>query len=181
MTMLEDDDMVVQALRAGARGYLVKGAAQREILDAIRGVHAGQAVIGSDVARRLAGARRRRGRPRTRSPTSPTASATSSTCSPPAPAPTQIADRLGLSDKTVRNHLSNIFTKLEASTAPRPSSRLAPPGSHDKREHAARGDEVRTPVPGSRSLPGYHLRPLRYLKPMRNTSCLGGMLPRHLR
>ena len=55
MTMLEDDDMVVQALRAGARGYLVKGAAQREILDTIRGVHAGQAVIGADIARRLGG------------------------------------------------------------------------------------------------------------------------------
>lgn len=37
MTMLEDDDMIVQALRAGARGYLVKGATHREILDTIRG------------------------------------------------------------------------------------------------------------------------------------------------
>ena len=53
MTMLEDDDAVVQALRAGARGYLVKGARQNEILDVVRGVNAGRAVIGATVARQL--------------------------------------------------------------------------------------------------------------------------------
>jgi DNA-binding NarL/FixJ family response regulator len=113
MTMLEDDDMIVQALRAGARGYLVKGAAQREILDTIRGVHAGQAVIGSDIARRLAGL------VGGSAPEDPfpdltdrereildllAAGATT----------TQIADRFGLSPKTVRNHLSSTFTKIEA-------------------------------------------------------------------
>ena len=113
MTMLEDDDMIVQALRAGARGYLVKGAAQREILDTIRGVHAGQAVIGSDIARRLAGL------VGGAAPKDPfpdltdrereildllAAGATTS----------QIADRFGLSPKTVRNHLSSTFTKIEA-------------------------------------------------------------------
>ena len=114
MTMLEDDDMVVQALRAGARGYLVKGAAQREILDAIRGVHAGQAVIGSRHRAPARRPRRRPPRPRTPSPTSPTASARSSTCSPAGATTIQIADRLGLSPKTVRNHLSSTFTKIEA-------------------------------------------------------------------
>ena len=113
MTMLEDDDMIVQALRAGARGYLVKGATQREILDTIRGVQAGQAVIGSDIARRLAGL--------------------VGGSAPKDPFPdltdrereildllaggattTQIADRFGLSPKTVRNHLSSTFTKIEA-------------------------------------------------------------------
>lgn len=43
MTMLEDDDAVGQALRAGARGYLVKGSPQAEIVETIRGVHAGRA------------------------------------------------------------------------------------------------------------------------------------------
>lgn len=113
MTMLEADDMVVQALRAGARGYLVKGAPQREIVDTIRGVHAGRAVIGSDIARRLA--------------------ALVGGSAPADPFPdltdrerevldllaagattTQIADRFGLSPKTVRNHLSSTFTKIEA-------------------------------------------------------------------
>jgi DNA-binding NarL/FixJ family response regulator len=111
MTMLEDDDAVGQALRAGARGYLVKGAPQAEIVDAIRGVHAGRAVIGAATAKQL----------------------NSVFGSSPAPDPfpdltprerdvlqalaagattSQIAASLGLSGKTVRNHLSNIFTKL---------------------------------------------------------------------
>jgi DNA-binding NarL/FixJ family response regulator len=113
MTMLEDDDMVVQALRAGARGYLVKGATQREILDTVRGVHAGQAVIGTDVARRLGGLVAApaladpfpdlTGREREILNLLASGAAT-----------TQIAARLGLSPKTVRNHLSSVFTKIEA-------------------------------------------------------------------
>jgi DNA-binding NarL/FixJ family response regulator len=111
MTMLEDDDAVGQALRAGARGYLVKGAPQTEIVETIRGVHAGRAVIGAATAKQLG---------------SVFAAGT-----PPDPFPeltprehsvlealaggattSQIATRLGLSEKTVRNHLSSIFTKL---------------------------------------------------------------------
>ena len=113
MTMLEDDDMIVQALRAGARGYLVKGATQHEILDTIRGVHAGQAVIGSDIARRLpslvGGSAVKDPFPdltdREREILDLLAAGATTT---------QIADRFGLSPKTVRNHLSNTFTKIEA-------------------------------------------------------------------
>jgi DNA-binding NarL/FixJ family response regulator len=79
MTMLEDDDAVLQALRAGARGYLVKGARQNEILDVIRGVHAGRAVIGAPwrgSSRRWWRAARRRSR-------SPTSRRESGTSSPP--------------------------------------------------------------------------------------------------
>jgi DNA-binding NarL/FixJ family response regulator len=112
MTMLEDDDAVGQALRAGARGYLVKGAPQAEIVDAIRGVHAGRAVIGAATAKQLNNLFG--GNP---APTDPfpeltprerdvlQALAAGATTS-------QIAASLGLSGKTVRNHLSNIFTKL---------------------------------------------------------------------
>jgi DNA-binding NarL/FixJ family response regulator len=112
MTMLEDDDAVVQALRAGARGYLVKGARQNEILDVIRGVHAGRAVIGATVARQLA-ALVAGGAPvepfpdltaRERDVLAALAGGASTA---------QIAGRLGLSDKTVRNHVSSILTKLE--------------------------------------------------------------------
>ena len=112
MTMLEDDDAVVQALRAGARGYLVKGARQNEILDVVRGVHAGRAVIGASVARQLStlvtgGA-----------PAEPfpdlTARERDVLAALTAGASTaQVAGRLGLSDKTVRNHVSSILTKLE--------------------------------------------------------------------
>ncbi|MEO8690589.1 MAG: response regulator transcription factor [Solirubrobacteraceae bacterium] len=112
MTMLEDDDMVVQALQAGARGYLVKGATQREILDTVRGVHAGQAVIGTDVARRLGGLV---GGPTPEEPFPDLTQRERETLNLLAEGAStvQIADRLGLSSKTVRNHLSTIFTKLE--------------------------------------------------------------------
>ena len=111
MTMLEDDDAVVQALRAGARGYLVKGARQNEILDVIRGVNAGRAVIGATVARQLstlvAGV-----------PADPFPELTARERDVLAAlaggaSTSQVASRLGLSDKTVRNHVSSILTKLE--------------------------------------------------------------------
>jgi DNA-binding NarL/FixJ family response regulator len=113
MTMLEEDDMVVQALRAGARGYLVKGAAQGEILDTVRGVHAGQAVIGADVARRLGGLV---GGATPDDPFPDLTERERETLNLLAGGATtvQIADRLGVSSKTVRNHLSSIFNKLEA-------------------------------------------------------------------
>jgi DNA-binding NarL/FixJ family response regulator len=111
MTMLEDDDAVGQALRAGARGYLVKGAPQAEIIDAIRGVHAGRAVIGAATAKQLSsvfGSSPARDpfpdlTPRERDVLQALAAGATSS---------QIAASLGLSGKTVRNHLSNIFTKL---------------------------------------------------------------------
>jgi DNA-binding NarL/FixJ family response regulator len=112
MTMLEDDDAVGQALRAGARGYLVKGAPQAEIIDAIRGVHAGRAVIGAASAKQLDSLFGSSSSahdpfpdltPRERDVLQALAAGASTS---------QIAASLGLSNKTVRNHLSNIFTKL---------------------------------------------------------------------
>lgn len=112
MTMLEDDDAVGQALRAGARGYLVKGAPQAEIIDAIRGVHAGRAVIGAASAKQLDSLFSSSSpahdpfpnlTPRERDVLQALAAGASTS---------QIAANLGLSAKTVRNHLSNIFTKL---------------------------------------------------------------------
>jgi DNA-binding NarL/FixJ family response regulator len=111
MTMLEDDDAVAQALRAGARGYLVKGASQAEIVETIRGVYAGRAVIGAATAKQLgnvfSAAALTDPFPELtpREHTVLEALAGGATTS-------QIAARLGLSQKTVRNHLSSIFTKL---------------------------------------------------------------------
>ena len=114
-TMFEDDDSVFSALRAGARGYLLKGALKAEILRAIRSVCSGDAIFGPAIATRLmqyfAGA----------SAPNPLSHFPELTereqeilrliaqhLTNPA-----IAERLSISQKTVRNHVSNIFTKLQ--------------------------------------------------------------------
>lgn len=53
LTMLEDDTSVFNAMRAGARGYLLKGADPKEVLSGIRAVAEGQALFGPAIAIRL--------------------------------------------------------------------------------------------------------------------------------
>ncbi|MBA2468921.1 MAG: response regulator transcription factor [Chloroflexia bacterium] len=114
LTMFEDDDSVFAAMRAGARGYILKGADQAEMLRAIRAVANGEALFGPAIADRLLAF----------------FSAKPSTPPPPFPDLTNrereilnliaaghgnadIAGRLFLSPKTIRNHVSSIFSKLQ--------------------------------------------------------------------
>src|SRR5574338_1596038 len=53
ITMFDDDDSVFAAMRAGARGYLLKGAEQDEIVRAIRAAAAGEAIFGREIAQRV--------------------------------------------------------------------------------------------------------------------------------
>ena len=62
LTMVDDDDTVLAAVRIGAKGYLLKGAAQEEVLGALRAVAAGGAVFGPGAAHQLLSGRRNRGR-----------------------------------------------------------------------------------------------------------------------
>ncbi len=116
LTMHEDDSHVFAALRAGARGYLVKGSDGEEIVRAVRSVASGDAVYGGAVARRIV-AFYSGGQVE-----SPTAHAF------PDLTPRErevlellatgcrnheIARRLGMSEKTVRNHVSQVLTKLQ--------------------------------------------------------------------
>ena len=61
--MLDDDESVLAAMRAGARGYVLKGAGQEELLAAIRAVAAGGAVFGAAVAGRMLATLDRQARP----------------------------------------------------------------------------------------------------------------------
>ena len=53
LTMFEDDDSVFAAMRAGAKGYLLKGADQDDIVRAIAAVGSGEAIFGPDIAKRV--------------------------------------------------------------------------------------------------------------------------------
>ena len=116
LTMTGDDDAIMAALAAGARGYLLKGADRTAILGAINTVRRGEAILGAGVAERVL---QHFSSPRTT----------------PVPLPEltdrerevlrlvadgltnqAIAGRLFVSGKTVRNHVSNILTKLQVPT-----------------------------------------------------------------
>jgi DNA-binding NarL/FixJ family response regulator len=112
LTMFDDDESVFAAMRAGARGYLVKGAEQEEIGRAIHAVAAGEAIFGPGVAQRVL---RYFSTPPPKVDPFPQLTARereildllARTMSNAA-----IAGRLGLSPQTVANHISSIFTKL---------------------------------------------------------------------
>jgi DNA-binding NarL/FixJ family response regulator len=113
LTMFDDDDSVFAAIRAGARGYVLKGAQQDEIVRAIQAVAAGEAIFGPGIARRVLGLI-----------SAPAVAAV------PFPALTsrerevldliaagvrnaEIARRMSIAPKTVANHVAAIFNKLQ--------------------------------------------------------------------
>lgn len=117
VSMHEDDDSVFAALQAGARGYLLKGALKAEILRAIRAVTGGEAIFGPAIAKRLM---QYFAAPRPRAPKDFFPELTEREHEILAliaqhQTNPEIAKRLSLSQKTVRNHVSNIFTKLQVS------------------------------------------------------------------
>lgn len=114
LTMHEDDELVFAAMKAGARGYLVKTTDDDEIVRAVQAIGAGEAIFSATIAQRMMGY----------------FTAISSSKAVVFPQLTDrerdvlelmasgmdnrsIAHRLSLSDKTVRNRVSSIFTKLQ--------------------------------------------------------------------
>ena len=122
VTMFEDDESVFAALKAGARGYVLKDADRGMLLRAIRAVARGEALLGAPIARRVL--EQFSGSPPTPAPPPPER-----------PSPLfdeltprelevlrliaqglknrEIAEKLVISEKTVGNHISNIFVKLQ--------------------------------------------------------------------
>lgn len=116
LTMFDDDDSVFAALRAGASGYVLKGADPEEVVRAIQAVAAGHAILGPGVASRvsafLSGPRRDEPAfptltPREREVLDLIAGGLGNA---------GIATRLGVSPNTIGNHVTNIFAKLHVAT-----------------------------------------------------------------
>jgi DNA-binding NarL/FixJ family response regulator len=113
LTMFADDESIFAAMRAGARGYLLKDAGNEEMRRAIEGVGNGEAIFGAGVAQRMVGffarARELGVQPfpdltdREREVLAEIAQGASNST---------IALHLGISVKTVRNHVSTILSKL---------------------------------------------------------------------
>ncbi len=139
VTMIEDDDSVFAAMRAGARGYLLKGADKDEVLLAIRAVGRGEAIFGPGIARRLvqyfashAAVPKQASRvafpeltDREREILDLIAAGRNNQ---------EIAGQLFLSLKTVRNYVSSIFTKLQVADRSQAVIRAREAGLGTKRD-----------------------------------------------
>lgn len=115
LTMLDEDESVFAAMRAGARGYVVKGADTDDVLRALESVARGDAVFGPAVASRVLSYLTRplsardpmlfpELTDREREVLEHMARGLSNS---------EISRKLVVSPKTVRNHVSNVFTKLQ--------------------------------------------------------------------
>ena len=118
VSMLEDDASLLAAMRAGARGYVLKGANPQELLQSIRAVAQGQVLFGAAIAARISQFFAR---------------AQPAAAEHPLPELSErereildlmsrhytnpeIAQQLGIGQKTIRNHVSSIFNKLQVAT-----------------------------------------------------------------
>lgn len=118
LTMHAEDDVILAALRAGARGYLLKGAERDEIVSAVHAVAAGGSVFGTSIGARV--------RELLLQPVATTESAAFPGLTPRenqvlrevalGKGNHEIARLLGLSEKTVRNNVANILAKLAVPT-----------------------------------------------------------------
>ncbi|MBI2853484.1 MAG: response regulator transcription factor [Chloroflexi bacterium] len=114
LTMYDDDQYIVTLLEAGAAGYLLKDISSSELVDAVRNVYAGEAVIHPSVAKKLL----TRLLPRTAREKVKLGSAPSGRelevlqMAAQGLSNKEIGEQLSLSSRTVQAHLSNIFSKL---------------------------------------------------------------------
>lgn len=115
VTMFEDDYSVFTAMRAGARGYIVKGASPDELLRAIRAVGGGEAIFSPAIAVRLMNffAAPKPAVPAHTFPELSEREREILDLIAQGANNSEIASKLVISPKTVRNHVSNIFSKLQ--------------------------------------------------------------------
>jgi DNA-binding NarL/FixJ family response regulator len=116
LTMFEDDDSVFAAMRAGAKGYLLKDSGGEGVVHAIRAVASGEAVFGPGVAERMIGFfSAPRAAPQRAFPELTEREEEVLSLVAQGKGNREIARQLFVSLKTVRNHVSNILLKLQVS------------------------------------------------------------------
>jgi len=115
VTMFEDDSSVFAAMRAGARGYILKEATNEEIVQAIRTVGNGGAIFSPAIATRLIAffAQPHFSIPKTIFPELTDREREILDLLARGKSTTELGNRLGLSSKTISNYISNILTKLQ--------------------------------------------------------------------
>ena len=115
LTMFEDDDSVFAAMRAGAKGYLLKDSGGEGVVHAIRAVASGEAVFGPGVAERMIGffSAPRSAAPQRAFPELTEREEEVLSLVAQGKSNREIARQLFVSLKTVRNHVSNILLKLQ--------------------------------------------------------------------
>lgn len=116
LTTYDDDAYIVQGLRAGARGYLLKDCSREELLNAVRVAARGQTVLPPAVAARVVA---HLGQP---APVAPEEASLSDrerevlSLVAAGLRNKEIADQLGISERTVKAHLAGVFNKLGATS-----------------------------------------------------------------
>jgi DNA-binding NarL/FixJ family response regulator len=114
LTMFEDDESIFSAMRAGARGYILKGADQDDVLRAIRAVNRGEALFGPSVATRLMDYFKvPESEPSQAFPELTERENEILALIAQGTSNYEIAEQLNISLKTVRNHVSNIYNKMQ--------------------------------------------------------------------
>lgn len=119
VTMLEEDASLFSAMRAGARGYVLKGAHHQELLQTVRAVAGGQVLFGPSTASRIMGffqdieADLKPSLPKETFPELTPRELEVLELIAQGANNSQIAEKLVISDKTVRNHITSVFSKLQ--------------------------------------------------------------------
>jgi DNA-binding NarL/FixJ family response regulator len=115
VTLFQDDESIFSALRAGARGYVLKDTSEEEMLRAIQAVASGEAIFSPGVASRMLGffASSREELPQDIFSDLTSREREILELIARGMANTTIAERLYITLKTVRNHVSNIYGKLQ--------------------------------------------------------------------
>lgn len=113
LTMFDDDDSIFSALRAGARGYLLKGADREQIRCGIQAAASGEIIFGAQLAERMLGYFTAAAAPPPVFPQLTDREREVLELVAQGQGNAAIAARLHLSQKTVRNNVSNILAKLQ--------------------------------------------------------------------